>query len=113
MPKSAWTRKAAEPKAQEALPQVEPKAEEPVVAVELAVELKVEGPAVEVFTPDGVVLPDGSVCYAVFCNGGFSTSGVYWSTVVPPGTTKEVYLAVQAERDEARRKLAELSRPPV
>ena len=56
-------RKAAEPKAPEALPQEEPRAEEPVVA---------EEPKVEVFTPDGVLLPDGSVCYAVFCNGGFT-----------------------------------------
>ena len=110
-----WTGKAAEPKEAPVVAEVpvvveEPKAEEPVVAEAI---IAPAPPPIEVFTPDGVVLSDGSVCYAVFCNAGFSTSGVYWSTVVPRGTSEEGYRAVQAERDEARRKLAELSGSPV
>ena len=64
-----------------------------------------EAPA---FSPDGQKLPDGSVRYKILCDGGIDPSGVFWTKIVPPGASTTDYVAAQAERDEALKRLAEL-----
>lgn len=64
------------------------------------------------FIPDGEIRQDGSVRYKVLCDGGVDPSGVFWCRIVPAGASKEDYLAVQAERDEACRQLTEISGAP-
>lgn len=78
-------------------------AEAPVVVWEAPVQVE------EAFTPDGEGLPDGSVRYKILCDGGINPSGVFWLKDVPPGAGTDVYLATQAERDDALRQLRELT----
>lgn len=66
-------------------------------------------PVREAFTPDGQVLSDRSVRYKILCDGGVNPSGVFWSKIVPPGASADVYLAAQEERDEALEQLKTLS----
>lgn len=65
--------------------------------------------AEEAFTPDGELLPDGGMRYKVLCDGGIDPRGVFWARVVPAGAGADVYLEAQAERDDAIKRLAELT----
>ena len=64
--------------------------------------------AAPAFSPDGQKLPDGSVRYKIICDGGINPSGVFWMKIVPPGASTADYVAAQAERDEALKRLATL-----
>ena len=64
----------------------------------------------EAFTPDGELLPDGSIRYKILCDGGIDPRGVFWTMVVPAGAGTERCRAAQADRDDAIKRLAELTR---
>ena len=65
-------------------------------------------PAKQAFVPDGEPLPDGSVRYKILCDGGIHPSGVFFSKTVPPGASIDDLKTVQAERDEALKRLKAL-----
>ena len=63
--------------------------------------------AAPAFSPDGQNLPDGSVRYKILCDGGIDPSGVFWMKIVPHGASTADYVAAQAERDAALKRLAQ------
>jgi hypothetical protein len=67
--------------------------------------------AVAPFTPDGDIRTDGGVRYKITCDGGIDPSGVFWSKIVPAGSTVEEFKAAQEERDQKLAQLAALLAP--
>ena len=65
--------------------------------------------AAAAFHPDGKLLSDGSVLYKILCDGGINSSGTFWSKTVAPGASTADYLAAQAERDGALKRLQKLT----
>ena len=69
--------------------------------------LVVKDPAAKKATPP---LTHGSMRYEILCDRSIKLSGVFWMKVVPAGASTQEIVAIQAEMNEALKKLPQLKR---